>query len=518
MVEGLHQMRTVVQPAHCAHLRAILFVVAMACTVAAVSEETWLEQDKIMQRFFETPEEESKLDFHLPADFPLGIKRVAGFAQPLNNVRGRLVLPTPDELRADSAICLRWDQVPRNPDPNAWECFHDRVVQYTWMQKFNSASGPSMMVKTCKDVHSAASKNYLAPFLPSPGCTFDFQPTEQEKVLLLNGPTLIVARSPHFPHWLEEISAALTWLAENDEIVFTNALVIGDTKHQACWSFQQYVTGSWAPNGSPLRETLQIQLLQTVAKNIIFSWGLRPERVTCFESPWVSPLSCRGVERCGGATTWGHPLAATHFRSRVSTMLHPDLSSSPRSEFKPPSYKVLVIQRFSGGRAVTNLHELLTREDVKKLPIEEMKFVSMGEGDFKSALQQTRAFLQADIVVAHHGSALALAPLLRRSSLVVEIFNYRTYCDCFDDLFGNLGLSWRRLFYQVYLCMYRYYYLHLLSGIYIHISISLPISLSIFMSCESIFISISVPVGFDFLFSSPVLQRALCCHSPYISA
>ena len=318
-----------------------------------------------------------------------------------------------------------------------------------------------MSVKSCNDVHSAAARNHLAPFLPPPGCAFDRKEELPDKVLFFDGPTLILARTAHLPHWLEEISAALSWLAINDEredARFAHALIIGDDAHLACWSFQEYVTGSWAPNGSPLRETLQIQLLQTVAKGIVFSWGLHPGRVACFSSPWIAPRSCVGVteydapsaRHCsigrGGIFTWGHPSVAPRFRARVSALLHPHVVISPH--FTRQAYKLLVLQRSSGGRVVTNLHELKTQEFMKELPFEEVTYASMGQGEFQSALQQTRAFLRADIVVGHHGAANALAVLMRPSSLFVEIVNYRTYCDLFDDLFGSLGLAWRRIFFQ----------------------------------------------------------------------
>ena len=321
-----------------------------------------------------------------------------------------------------------------------------------------------MSVKSCNDVHSAAARNQLAPFLPPPGCAFDRKEELPDKVLFFDGPTLILARTAHLPHWLEEISAALSWLAVNDareDARFAHALVIGDDAHLACWSFQEYVTGSWAPNGSPLRETLQIQLLQTVAQGIVFSWGLHPGRVACFSSPWIAPRSCRGVteydapsaRHCrrgsGGIFSWGHPSAAPRFRARVAALLHPQIVVSPHlNHLKRQAYKVLVLQRSAGGRVVTNLHELETQEVVKQLPIEEVTYAALGQGEFQSALQQTRAFLRADIVVGHHGGGNALAVLMRPSSLFVEIVNYRTYCDYFDDLFGSLGLAWRRIFFQ----------------------------------------------------------------------
>lgn len=431
-------------------LRRQITPLVVACATSAACSE----QVDVMTRFFFTPEEEGALDFFMPKDPALtGMKRIAGFAQPLNNVTARAA--TASELGSWAQVgdmCLRWDR--KHSDPSKWKCFDDRSAQYSWVRY--SGYGQNQTFETCRDIHAAANRNWTAPFSPSPGCTLEFRTADEEdkeEKLIFEGPTLIVARSPHFPHWLEEISAALTWLAKNGEDAFRHVLIMGD--EQACWSFPTYVTGSWAPNGSPLRETLQIQFLQTVAKGIVFSWGLRPNRDACFGSPWVSPLACRrsfspsspSWDECGHSTTWGHPLVAVRFRSRIMSLLHPDLSTSSHSKHAR-EYELLVIQRFSGGRKVTNLHELLTHEAISLLPIKEMKYVQMGVGDFKTVLQQSRAFLQAGVVVAHHGAVLALAPLLRPGSLVVELLNYRTYCDRFDLLFGNLGLAWRRLFYQ----------------------------------------------------------------------
>jgi hypothetical protein len=146
-----------------------------------------------------------------------------------------------------------------------------------------------------------------------------------------------------------------------------------------------------------------------------------------------------------------HPIVSLRFRRRVASIFGA-ASIKPREQARgadavAPPLRVLVIQRNSGGRVVTNLEELLEREEVKQLPLE-MRMVIMGQGDTATAAQQARAFLEADAVVGHHGAAMSLAVLLRPGSLVVEILNYRTKCDYFDSLFANCRLVWRRLFHQ----------------------------------------------------------------------
>jgi hypothetical protein len=269
-------------------------------------------------------------------------------------------------------------------------------------------------------------------------------------VLYLEGPTFILHRAPHFPHFLEEISDALTWLARQNESYFEHVLVTEGGG--ACVSFNSYVPGLWAPTGSPLTETLQYLMLQTISKGIVFTWGLRPRRTVCFGSPTgrniglPGPLRGRQQPHTGPSSQYfQHPMVCPAFRSRISDLLRVPLTPARGPERR--RLRVLVLQRVSGGRVVTNLHEILSRPELQA-PHFDVHFVELGKGATASAAQQMRQFVPADILVGHHGAAISLSILMAPGSLVIEILNYRTYCRYFDDLFVGCGLFWERLFYQ----------------------------------------------------------------------
>jgi hypothetical protein len=59
--------------------------------------------------------------------------------------------------------------------------------------------------------------------------------------------------------------------------------------------------------------------------------------------------------------------------------------------------------------------------------------------------RQVREFARADILIAHHGAAIALASLMRPGSLVIEVFNYRVECDYFRRLYEGCGLKWQQV-------------------------------------------------------------------------
>jgi hypothetical protein len=242
-----------------------------------------------VQDFFFTVEEESGLRLPPSRAVREGV-RVPGYAQPRNISGDVLFGASPLDFDATTALCFFWEHTPGHIDPS--DCFYDYSPRYSWMEYVDSAT---MYTKTCEDVYSATLENrsvlppFCKPFFDAP-----------LPVLLLEGPTLILSRTPHLPHFLEEISAALTWLAQNDEPLFAHVMV--DQVFGMCLSFDRYFTGLWVPNGSPLCETLQVQLLQTVAKGIVFSWGIRPERSVCLASPWISPRHCRDESACGGLT------------------------------------------------------------------------------------------------------------------------------------------------------------------------------------------------------------------------
>jgi hypothetical protein len=60
-----------------------------------------------------------------------------------------------------------------------------------------------------------------------------------------------------------------------------------DDRVVTCDSCDRYVTGGWAPTGSPLNLTIQLAMMRAVARGVVFSWAVREERTVCVDKPWT---------------------------------------------------------------------------------------------------------------------------------------------------------------------------------------------------------------------------------------
>jgi hypothetical protein len=240
-------------------------------------------QSVAMQRYFLSAGEERLLRLPEVPSAP-NYKRLPSFAQPVNISGEVLAGVSPYALRSDDSLCVRWvenqkkDHEENDDKDDEVKCRFDSKVQYTRVVRcartnyiFYSCFDPDLRhtphTEGCPTIHVSG------------GCKvqddddFDSIPMP---VLYLDGPTFIINRTPHFPHFLEEISHALTWLARENMSYFDHVLVTDGGG--ACVSFNSYVPGLWAPKGSPLQNTLQFLMLQTISKGIVFTWGLRPQR------------------------------------------------------------------------------------------------------------------------------------------------------------------------------------------------------------------------------------------------
>jgi len=389
------------------------------------------EQEVLRSRFFRSTQEEALL--RLPTFEDASLERVPGFAQPLD-VRGS-VEPWEGFLLdgVEDVMCLHWHD---NPGGN--ECVYDYSLRYTSIRATHSSDGQPLLLNifTCDRMQSFSSIDDTLAV----GCSNGFQGSSQ--VLYLEGPTFLFSRTPHFPHFLEEVADAMTYLLEHNLTRFEHAVI--DISGGSCMSFDSYVTGLWAPSGSPLRETLQILMLQTVASGIVFSWGIRPGKSVCFGSPWRRPTDWdaqnlqlehrlalmeeafrNGTQHqfyqgwnarshLAESGTFQHPRVCARFRSRLSELLRPPLNPiatgsgaetwlregvglggiTPRRE---AGLRVLVLHRFAGGRVVTNLHGLAGRSEVRAMGAA-LRIVTLGTGRWTSARAQAREFLNADVV------------------------------------------------------------------------------------------------------------------------
>lgn len=304
-------------------------------------------------------------------------------------------------------------------------CFHSRTtsggicgrgsVSYTHIRQDQ--------VFTCGDVLDVPAR---------PGCSMGFgDAPEPAPSLLIKGPSFIFHRTAHLPHFLEEVASGANWLHRNNMSHFSVAVI--DETGGTCATHPGYRSGSWAPTGSPISESLQIAMAKTIAKAVIFSWGVRPKQSVCVEAPWRDAHLER---KRHSERFFGHPLICARFRERALAGL--GVAYARRST----ALHVLVLQRSSGGRRVRNLADLATIGLQQELNLT-FRFSSL---DGFSAQDQARELAQADVLVAHHGNAVTLAIFMPPGSLVVEIFNYMTTCDFFQGLLLPCGTNVVQLF------------------------------------------------------------------------
>lgn len=279
-------------------------------------------------------------------------------------------------------------------------------------------------MSSCRDVYDVPTR---------PGCRAGFE--GHAPILNFEGPTFVFSRTPHFPHFLEEVASGANWLAQNNLSYFSHALI--DETGGTCQTHASYKSGSWAPAGFPLNRTLQVAMMRTIARGVIFSWGLRKNRSVCLGEPyrkWQTQTPDLCTSSGCHIQYFDNPTICATYRHRM--MQH--FGISERSYGR---HHVLILQRFSGGRIITNLGDLIELDSFKQLELN-VTYTSLEGMDAET---QVREFSNADILIAHHGAAIALSSLLRPGGLVIEIFNYNVKCDFFDYLYKSCGLKWERL-------------------------------------------------------------------------
>jgi hypothetical protein len=248
-------------------------------------------------------------------------------------------------------------------------------------------------------------------------------------VLWIDGPTFVFHRTAHFPHFLEEVASGANWLFKNNISYFSAAVI--DEAGGTCVTHDDYRVGHWAPSGSPISESLQMAMMRTIAKVVVFSWGVREGKSVCVGNPWRDPTLEFNL-----GSFFGHSVICSRFRKRTMELLGIE---EPEDNIL---LKVLVLQRFSGGRNVKNLADLLKLGLQKELNLT-FRFSTL---DGMGTKEQMTQFVHAGVVIAHHGAALTLAALMKPGSLVIEIFNYQTSCHFFSSLATSCGVHLVQVF------------------------------------------------------------------------
>ena len=175
-------------------------------------------------------------------------------------------------------------------------------------------------------------------------------------VLFVGGPTFIFTRTIHLPHFLQEVASAAKRLSQQT-LSYFNTAVIDDTGG-GCHTHGYYDAGSWAPHGSPIRESLQVLMMRTIAREVVFAWAIKPGKSMCVANPWRedAPLKEKRF-------FLEDPSTCERYRQRMMELVGlqatEDVTNSPWSRGV-----VLVLQRDSGGRVIRNL------DDVSKLGLQ----------------------------------------------------------------------------------------------------------------------------------------------------
>ena len=326
-----------------------------------------------------------------------------GFPQPIPlSASGRLVnTSTAEGFNVSHSLCFYLRTVSGGPCGRG-------LLGYTHVRKERTF--------TCGDVLDSPGRT---------GCSAGFG-GPRSKVLFIDGPTYVFSRTTHYPHFLEEVASGANWLFINNMSYFSAAVI--DASGGTCETHARYRSGSWAPSGSPIHESIQIAMMRTIAKVIVFSWSVGEGKSVCLGNPWRDPA----VELKGPSERFfGHALICARFRKRALELLH---IGEPDGKMEQ---KVLLLQRSSGGRNVQNLVELPTLGLQKELNLT-FRYSTL---DGMSTKEQMTEFAHAGVVVAHHGAALALAALMKPGSLVIEIFNYQTSCEYFPGLLTKCGVQ-----------------------------------------------------------------------------
>ena len=361
-------------------------------------------KDDVIRQFFLTAEEERSY---------VSGGNAVGFAQPVN--LSGAVFPSFSSSSPSLCFQLKPSTTQRGHAPS---CRKARDLRYTSVR-------PNWLfsdVFSCGDPFDVPERT---------GCVkgFDgFLP-----VLQLKGPSFIFARTSHLPHFLEEVADAANWLARNNISFFEHVLI--DISGYSCQVFDSYHSGSWMPTGSPLAATLQIAMLKTITRGIVFSWTIRDGRTVCLDRPWRRP----GITRDAKNPAFFQKGVCSFFRRKLlgtyGVVEQPSMGVG---------IKVVVLQR-SSSRVVTNLGDLSHHSDILALNLT-LRYVSLGQGPTTTAESQFREFSDADILISHHGAGITLAALMKPGGLVLELFNYNCKCKYFDDLVSSCGLHKEQLF------------------------------------------------------------------------
>ena len=324
-------------------------------------------------------------------------------------------LPQANLLQPRAAFCVEW--MPHAQDGNICK-YHRSVLQYSWFP-WNGTAFRCDSQKV-KDPSSVTPRQWdkCEPITASTTGDDQAKPTA-----IVAGKTRLFMRTPHLPHFLEEIAGL--W-SNPDQTGLQNVLFLGENKFvDPCSNYDTYLNGGvgFMPNSKFLNKTIEYLLLQSLQATVFSSWGVGQDKRVCWaDASWSHPVGGRSWD---DATSWfAPPSLCQAFQAGVETAL--GLEHHGKGGVKHSTRRLLIGHR--GHRGIDNLDELETRSEMAELSITATTLgVSAGA---VIAPEQIGLFREADVYVSAHGAAMALTSMMKPGSLVIEVFPFNTRMTC----------------------------------------------------------------------------------------
>jgi hypothetical protein len=259
---------------------------------------------------------------------------------------------------------------------------------------------------------------------------------------VLPGRTVIVSRTAHLPHFLEEISHVFNTGLEHapDSYRGTGA---GDISHvvflgegrgaSPCESYTEYVPQlNWAPSGSLLNTTLQFGLLRATGASIVSSWGVRYGHRVCFEKPRWPNVS-------DGVVWFKTPAICAAFRRGVQKAHSlPEEATIDAGQVSARRPKIVVALRGKNAAARGSAGSDLDAFNVDGADV--VRVVLGHTPGAKTAEEQIRLVYSADAFVGMHGAAFALVALMHPGAVAGTLHPVPGNGWCFlDSLASSLS-------------------------------------------------------------------------------
>lgn len=429
-----------------------------------------------------------------------GTGRVPGGAQPVGmeaamRSPARKAYPNWSEFLVapleKPAVCVEWVKI--DPKQHGTQCgYAGKEIRYTWVYPKGSQLAPPERTQRTWDGKQGWKQT--EPALPAKdgrqeirGCRpehFKWSEPAQNidvvnrcskvrneeiaadatQTLVFPGPTALLARTAHYPHWMEEVAHIHNMLSIEDPLPAHLNYETGSSLRRAsasggikqtllltegrgtsnCDLRPVYIPNfNWSPRGNPLNATLQFTALRSVGGGIVTPWGVNPGRRVCFKDVHFPPRHRRKFHFFSGPKVCGEfrdrmVALLGHTEGRTTLEFAHDEAATATTTRRP--LNMLVTTRATRG--IANLNEMIEHPKIRGHAGIKVTVVSLGEGNYSTSAAQMSLFFEADIYVAAHGASFAHTALMRAGGLVVELFPFDgPGCSYFQGLAESCGLQ-----------------------------------------------------------------------------